>query len=71
MFKNITMKTILHCCPLNAAAAAAAAATTTTTTTTTTHIHGPFFGTTQVSWYHKGKTNPDLTEARNSEWQWH
>ena len=25
----------------------------------------------QVSWYQKGKTNLDFTEARNSEWQWH
>jgi len=24
-----------------------------------------------VSWYQKGKTNLDLTEARDSEWQWH
>ena len=32
---------------------------------------GPFSGTTQVSWYQKGKTNPDFTEARDSEWQWH
>jgi len=23
-----------------------------------------------VSWYQKGKTNLDFTEARNSEWQW-
>jgi len=28
-------------------------------------------GTTQVSQYQKGKTNLDLTEARDSEWQWH
>jgi len=21
--------------------------------------------------YQKGKTNPDFTEARDSEWQWH
>jgi len=38
------------------------------------HTHpfnGPFFGTTQVSWYQKGKTNVDFTEARDSEWQWH
>jgi len=26
---------------------------------------------TQVSWYQKGKTNLDFTEARDSEWQWH
>ena len=41
-----------------------------------THIHthpfnGPFSGTTQVSWYQKGKTNLDFTETRDSEWQWH
>jgi len=24
-----------------------------------------------VSWYQKGKTNPDFTQARDSEWQWH
>jgi len=24
-----------------------------------------------VSWYEKGKTNLDFTEARDSEWQWH
>jgi len=34
-------------------------------------IHGPFSGTTQVSRYQKGKTNLDLTEARDSGWQWH
>jgi len=32
---------------------------------------GPFSGTTRVSWYQKGKTNLDFTEARYSEWQWH
>ena len=39
-----------------------------------THTHpfnGPLSGTTQVSRYQKGKTNPDSTEARGSEWQWH
>ena len=39
-----------------------------------THTHpfnGPLSGTTQVSQYQKGKTNPDFTEARDSEWQWH
>jgi len=39
-----------------------------------THTHtfnGPFSGTTQVSWYQKGKTNLDFTDARNNEWQWH
>ena len=38
------------------------------------HTHpfkGPFSGTTQVSRYQKGKTNPDFTEAKDSEWQWH
>ena len=30
-----------------------------------------FSGTTQVSWYRKGKTNLDFTEARDSEWQRH
>ena len=38
------------------------------------HTHpfnGPFSETTRVSRYQKGKTNPDLTEARDSEWQWH
>ena len=39
-----------------------------------THTHtlnGPLSGTTPVSWYQKGKTNLDFTEARDSEWQWH
>jgi len=37
-----------------------------------THLfNGPFSGTTQVSRYQKSKTNPDFTEARGSEWQWH
>jgi len=38
---------------------------------THTHTHpfnGPFSWTTQVSWYRKGKTNLDFTEARDSEW---
>jgi len=30
-----------------------------------------FPGLSQVSWYQKGKTNLDFTEARDSEWQWH
>jgi len=39
---------------------------------TRTHpFNGHFSGTTQVSWYQKGKTNMDFTEARDSEWQWH
>jgi len=41
-----------------------------------THAHtntfnGLLSGTTQVSWYQKGKTNLDFTEARDSEQQWH
>jgi len=39
-----------------------------------THTHlfsGPLSGTTRVSWNHKGKTNLDFIEARDSEWQWH
>jgi len=43
-------------------------------TNTHTHTHpfnGPLSGTTQVSRYHKGKTNLDFTKARDSEWQWH
>ena len=41
---------------------------------THTHTHpfnGPLSGTTQVSRYKKGKTNPDFTDTRDSEWQWH
>ena len=34
-------------------------------------FNGPFSGTTQVSRYHKCKTNLDFSEARDSEWQWH
>jgi len=37
------------------------------------HTHpfnGPLSGTTRVSWYQKGKTNLDFTEARDREWQW-
>ena len=39
----------------------------------TTHTHpfnSPFYGTTRVSRYQKGKTNQDFTGARDSEWQW-
>jgi len=39
-----------------------------------THTHpfnGPFSRTTWISWYQKGETNMDFTEARDSEWQWH
>jgi len=32
-------------------------------------INGPFSGTTRVSWYQKGKTYLDFTEARDSGWQ--
>ena len=38
------------------------------------HTHtfnGPLSGTTRVSRYQKGRTNLDLTEARDGEWQWH
>jgi len=41
---------------------------------THTHTHpfnGPFFTTTRVGRYQKGKTNLDFTESRDSEWQWH
>ena len=31
----------------------------------------PLSRTTRVSRYQKGKTNLDVTEARDSEWQWH
>jgi len=34
-------------------------------------FNSPLSGTTQVSWYQKGKTNVDFTGARDSEWQWH
>jgi len=34
-------------------------------------FNGPLSRTTWVSRYQKGKTNLDLTEARDSEWQWH
>ena len=43
-------------------------------THTHTHTHtfnGPFSRTTLVSRYQKGKTNLDITEARDSEWQRH
>ena len=39
---------------------------------TYTHpFNGPLSETPRVSWYQKGKTNLDFTEARGSEWQWH
>jgi len=34
-------------------------------------FNDPLSRTTQVSWYKKGKTKVDFTEARDSEWQWH
>jgi len=34
-------------------------------------FNGHLSGTTRVSWYEKGKTNLDFTEARDNEWQWH
>jgi len=34
-------------------------------------LNGPLSGTTRVSQYQKGKTNLDVTEARDSGWQWH
>jgi len=34
-------------------------------------FNGPFSRIIQVSWYQKGKTNLDFTEARDSKWQWH
>jgi len=39
--------------------------------TYTRAFNGPFYGTTRVSRYQKGKANLDFTEARDSEWQWH
>jgi len=33
-------------------------------------FNGPLSGTTRVSWYQKGKTSVDFTEARDCEWQW-
>jgi len=38
---------------------------------THTHLTALFLGQPGVSWYQKGKTNLDFTEARDSEWQWH
>jgi len=38
------------------------------------HMHpfnGPLSGTTRVSWYQKGKTRLNFTQARNRDWQWH
>ena len=36
--------------------------------THTLTFNGSLSGTTWVSWYQKGKTNLDSTEARDSEW---
>jgi len=39
-----------------------------------THTHpfdSPLSETTRVSWYQKGQTNLDFTEARDTECQWH
>ena len=41
------------------------------TRTHTRPFNGPLSWTTRVSRYQKGKTNLDITEARDSEWQWH
>jgi len=44
------------------------------TINTDTHTHtfnGLLSRTTRVSWYQKGKTSLDITEARDIEWQWH
>ena len=38
---------------------------------THTPVWRPFSETTRVSRCQKGKTNLDITEARDSEWQWH
>ena len=39
---------------------------------TQTHpFNGPLSGTTQMSWYQKGKTNLDFTGARDSQRQWY
>jgi len=39
---------------------------------THTHtVYQPVSGTTHVSRYQKGKTNLDIIEGRDSEWQWH
>jgi len=38
------------------------------------HTHpfnNPFSRTARLGRYQKGKTNLDITEARDSEWQWH
>ena len=45
---------------------------TTLLVSTHTHTHlfnGPLSGTTWVSRYQEGQTNPDFTGARDSEWQ--
>jgi len=45
--------------------------TSRTHTHTHTRLTALFSGTARVSRYRKVKTNPDFTEARDSEWQWH
>ena len=40
-------------------------------THTHTSLAALFSGTTWVSRYKKGKTSLDITETRDSEWQWH
>jgi len=44
---------------------------TITAITHTYTFNSSLSGTTRVSRYQKGKTNPDFTEERDSEWQWH
>jgi len=34
-------------------------------------FNSPLYGTTQVIWYQKGKTNLDFTRAKDSERQWY
>jgi len=34
-------------------------------------FNGPLSGTTSFGQYKNGKTNLDITEARDSGWQWH
>jgi len=55
------------CCPTNSIKALKAVSTG-----RNTHpFNGPLSGTTRLSWYQKGETYLDFTEARDSEWQWH
>ena len=41
------------------------------THTHTSSFSGPLSRTTRMSWYQRGETNLDFTEARDSELQWH